>query len=63
MAGTQDNLATVEDTRWAFEKLKQSIVHYEEYDLGHLSFFIAKDMSYFSKDVVGILEKYHLMPS
>jgi hypothetical protein len=47
--GTSDQLATVDDNRWAKTQLK-TLKHYKEYPLGHLSFMIAKDMSYF-KDV------------
>ena len=59
IAGSQDRLSTVQDARWAKEKLFKVLVHYKEYDLGHLSYFISKDMTYFSKDVIRLLEKYH----
>lgn len=56
--GTSDQLATVEDNRWAKTQLS-TLVHYKEYALGHLSFMIAKDMSYFTTDVMNILHQYH----
>ena len=59
IAGAKDRLSTVQDARWAKEKLFKVLVHYKEYELGHLSYFISKDMTYFSKDVMRLLEKYH----
>ncbi|CDW83495.1 ab-hydrolase associated lipase region family protein [Stylonychia lemnae] len=56
--GTKDELANTIDNRWAKDQIK-SIVHYKEYNLGHLSFFFAKDYSFFTEDVMGIIEKYH----
>jgi hypothetical protein len=55
--GTSDELATVEDNRWAKPQLK-TLVHYKEYPLGHLSFMVAKDMSYFN-DVLTLIKKYN----
>jgi hypothetical protein len=48
----------VEDNRWAKTQLS-TIIFYKEYSLGHLSFMIAKDMSYFAFDVMAILHQYH----
>lgn len=55
--GTADELATVDDNRWAKPQLK-TLVHYKEYPLGHLSFMVAKDMSYFN-DVMTLVKKYN----
>jgi hypothetical protein len=55
--GTSDQLATVDDNRWAKTQLS-SLKFYKEYQLGHLSFMIAKDMSYFN-DVFAMLNEYH----
>ena len=44
--GIKDELATVEDNRKAASEMK-TIVHYKEYELGHLSFMVSKDMTYF----------------
>jgi hypothetical protein len=35
-----------------------SIVFHKEYPLGHGSFSLAKDMSWFSGDVVDLINKY-----
>ena len=59
IAGSKDHLSTVEDTRWALKELSRYVVFYKEYNLGHLSYFISKDMSYFSQDVMSLMHKYH----
>lgn len=56
--GTTDQLATVADNRIAKEHLK-TLAFYKEYALGHMSFLIAKDMHYFTTDVMNILTQYH----
>ncbi len=55
--GTADELATVEDNRWAKTQLN-TLVHYKEYPLGHLSFMVAKDMTYF-QDAMNLIKKYN----
>jgi hypothetical protein len=59
IAGSKDHLSTGEDTRWALYELSQQVVLYKEFNLGHLSYFLSKDMSYFRDDVMGVLSKYH----
>ena len=56
--GTSDQLATVADNRQTKTQLK-TLVHYKEYPLGHMSFLIARDMSYFTTDVMNLLHQYH----
>ena len=58
--GEKDELANVEDNRWAKTQLK-TVVHYKEYNVGHIGFFINKDMSYFN-DVMSLMKKYHPIP-
>ena len=58
VAGTYDKLADVTDIRWLHEQIKDKVVFYEEYPLGHVSFVIAKDMSWFTNDVVNLIAKY-----
>lgn len=36
-----------------------AVIDFKLIEGGHLSFFIGKDMSYFSNDVIGLLDKYH----
>jgi len=52
--GTKDQLATLDDNRVTKESLK-TLTFYREYALGHMSFLIAKDMTYFTTDVMSIL--------
>ena len=52
--GNKDELADVKDNKWALEQMKNAAVHYQEYNLGHMTFMIGKDMSYFF-DVIDIL--------
>jgi hypothetical protein len=51
ISGTRDLLTTVADTRWQLSQLNHTIVFYQEYELGHLTYFTHKDMGYF-KDVI-----------
>ena len=56
--GDKDQLATIDDNRWAKTQLN-TLKFYKEYNLGHMSFLIAKDMSYFTVDVMNMLKQYH----
>lgn len=53
--GKFDTLATPLDNQENKSKFK-NLIHYKEYELDHLAFILAKDMSYF-KDVIAILDK------
>lgn len=59
IAGKSDMLANIENTRELRQTIKDTLVHYSEHELGHLSYFTALDMSYFSVTVMGLLQKYH----
>ena len=60
VAGQSDILSNVEDTRHTRDLIQKGpLVYYEEHALGHLSFFTAKNMSYFKDDVMGLMSKYH----
>lgn len=56
--GKADKLADPIDAKWTADTIGKSIVHYQEIEGGHLTFMIAKDMSYWSNDVMSILQKY-----
>ena len=57
--GEEDDLADVTDARWLKEQTATEVVHYEEMPkMGHISFLIAKDMTYFSDRVMSLLNKY-----
>jgi hypothetical protein len=55
--GAKDELADAIDNEWAKTQLK-TLTYYQEYPLGHLTFMVGKDMSYFN-DVLKIINKYH----
>ena len=62
IAGLRDSVATISDSRWASNQLTKVLVSYSEYELGHMSFLTAKDMSYFSGNVMNVLAKFHPHP-
>ena len=54
--GTYDNLATVADNEWLVTQLNpDTLVWNQQYPLGHLSFTLAKDMSWFKTDVMNLV--------
>ncbi|CDW73802.1 ab-hydrolase associated lipase region family protein [Stylonychia lemnae] len=57
--GSLDLLSSQQDGEKTLEKMKNDVVFYQVYKLGHLGFMIAKDMSYFTRDVLSVLENHH----
>lgn len=57
--GNQDKLADPADVKWLKEQLKDNVIHFQELDFGHLSFAIAKDMSYFTETCMQIINEYN----
>ena len=53
--GKKDELATDIANEWARDTMKDAVKFYKEYELGHLSFLLGKDMSYFTTDVLNLL--------
>ena len=53
--GSQDLLADDKDVPWLLDQMKDNTVFKHEYYLGHTSFMIAKDMSYFTVEALWIL--------
>ena len=58
LGGTLDLLADEKDVDWTYGQLKDTVIYYKQYYLGHMSFLMAKDMSFFTKDVMAILNHY-----
>jgi hypothetical protein len=51
-------LSCPKDVEWLANELnKDVVVYYKEYELGHDSFIIGKDMSYMN-DVINTINKY-----
>lgn len=56
--GTADELATTKDSKWTISKLGESVEEDEDLNkVGHMTFLLAKDMSYFN-NVMAELEKH-----
>jgi lysosomal acid lipase/cholesteryl ester hydrolase len=56
--GAMDELADAIDNEWAYSQMSKAVVFYHEYNLGHLSFMVAKDMSFFTVDAMAIISKF-----
>jgi pimeloyl-ACP methyl ester carboxylesterase len=56
--GSLDKLANPVDVAWTESQIK-SLVFSHEYRLGHLSFAIAKDMSFFTVDTMALINHYN----
>jgi hypothetical protein len=57
-SGKYDILSCPKDVEWLANELnKDVVVYYKEYELGHDSFIIGKDMSYMN-DVIDTINKY-----
>jgi lysosomal acid lipase/cholesteryl ester hydrolase len=59
MSGDTDKMADPKDVKWTASKLQHTLVFNKEYHLGHLSFAIAKDMSFFTQDAMDLINKYN----
>jgi len=58
-AGKNDKLANTTDARWIRDTMnKQAMVHYQEINGGHVTFMVAKDTTWFTEDVMGLIKKY-----
>ena len=65
--GTKDTLGNVIDCRWAKKQIESSgraLIYYEEFEAGHASFMVGKDMttlhSYFN-NVIDLVNEYNLI--
>lgn len=63
--GKYDELSALEDTRWLRDELldgerlseSKTVVHYDEYEAGHYTFIIGKNMSFFN-EVLTLIDTY-----
>lgn len=53
--GTHDGLADPTDNQWAHSQMGSAVIFYHEYTLSHLSFMVARDMSFFTVDAMYLL--------
>lgn len=57
--GKLDKLATVADNQWLAGQLSEGVlVHSQTYELDHWSFSMARDMSFFTDDVMNLVSQY-----
>ena len=58
--GTLDELGSPTDVDWTYDQLKANgnVVFYGQYRLGHMSFAVAKDMTFFTVDAMNLFKKY-----
>ena len=58
MIGLNDEYHTMQDALWLADQLGDNMVAFNTYPLGHMSWFVSRDMSYM-QDVVELLRQYH----
>lgn len=58
-SGSLDALASPVDVAWTKEQIGDNVVFAQEYLMDHFSFVMAKDMSYFTRDVVNLVQKFN----
>ena len=56
-AGVKDKIVNIEDNRLVRDQLR-TVVNYQELDFDHLSFLLAKNMTYFD-DVLKTIKMYN----
>jgi len=54
-----DTVATPVDAQWTMSQIGAEVIHYQEIAGGHVTYIIGKDMSFFTKDVMGLLAQYN----
>lgn len=59
MSGSKDLLADPKDVAWTVAQMKDTLIFNHEYYLGHMSFAVAKNMSFFTVDTMAILNHYN----
>ena len=57
--GKLDKLVDPKDVDWTYQQLQKTVIFYQQYELGHMSFAIARDMTWFTQDVMDILNHYN----
>ena len=56
VSGTFDLVADPADVAWLAEQVAEQVVFNQEYPLGHMSFTLAKDMSWFDGPVLNLID-------
>jgi len=58
-SGSLDPLANPTDVAWLSEAIADYVVFEKQYELNHMSFAIAKDMSFWTVDAVNLILQYN----
>ena len=62
IGGDKDKLSTREDIRWLKNELKENVIYDKIIEnIGHLSFLIGKDFSWFDEILQILLENFYLI--
>lgn len=57
--GLEDELGDPEDCRWLHSKISKTVTFYKEYPfLGHMTFAIGLDMSFFQVDAMNLIKQF-----
>lgn len=60
LGGSKDPLADPTDVAWFHSQVKDHTVYFKnDYDMDHMTFAIARNMDFFTKDVVSILNHFN----
>ena len=60
IGGEKDKLATSEDINWLKDELGENVIYHKIFEnMGHLSFMIGKDFSWFDEPLNIILDKFY----
>lgn len=57
--GKDDLVAQVEDSHWLRDQVKDALVDYQELKGGHVQFFVNKDASFFTKNIMTQIRKFN----
>ena len=58
--GLEDELADQTDVEWLKDRLGSNVVYYKQYPkLGHMTFAIGSDMSFFQEDAMALIREYN----
>ena len=60
--GSYDPVSDLTDSRWTRDMMHKNIVKYEEVEASHLTFMVGKDMTYWTHDVMNLLQHYQPLP-
>jgi hypothetical protein len=61
ITGKMDELASYLDCREVYEIVKHDVVFYKEYDIGHVAYLMAIDMSFFNEEIMSYIKDYYIV--